>query len=90
MATVHFTPHLKRYFPELRSCEIESASVAELVRALELRHAGLASYLVDDRGRLRQHVVIYVDKVAVFDRATLSDALRSNSVVHVFQALSGG
>jgi sulfur-carrier protein len=90
MPTVHFTPHLRRYFPELDTLEVPARTVAELVGELETRHRGLAGYLVDDRGALRQHVVIFVDKVAVRDREALSDALAPRSEVHVFQALSGG
>jgi molybdopterin synthase sulfur carrier subunit len=90
MARVHFTPHLARYFPELAPLEVPSRTVAELVGDLDARYRGLAAYLVDDRGALRQHVVVFVDKVAVRDRERLSDAVAPHSEVHVFQALSGG
>lgn len=90
MAHVAFTPHLSRYFPNLRSAEVDAASVAELVAALERAHPGLASYLIDERGRLRQHVNLFVDGRVVRDRETLADALRSESQVFVAQALSGG
>jgi len=90
MAHVAFTPHLSRYFPELRSAEVEAGTVAELVAGLERAHPGLASYLVDERGRLRQHVNVFVDGRRVHDRDGLQDALRRESQVYVAQALSGG
>ncbi len=90
MAHVAFTPHLARYFPDLRSAEIDAASVAELVAALERAYPGLASYLIDERGRLRQHVNVFVDGRVVRDRERLADALEQDSRVFVAQALSGG
>ena len=51
---------------------------------------GLRSYVLDDQGRLRTHVVIYVDGRPVRDRNSLADAVGENAEIHVMQALSGG
>jgi hypothetical protein len=64
--------------------------VAELVRALDALHPGLAAYLVDERGTLRPHVNIFVDEEVVADRLRLSDPLDDASRVTILQALSGG
>ncbi len=90
MAHVAFTPHLARYFPNLRSADVDAQSVGQLVEALERDHPGLASYLVDERGRLRQHVNIFVDGHIVRDREHLADSIGPHSQVFVAQALSGG
>jgi hypothetical protein len=90
LAAVTFTPHLARFFPSLRDASIDSPTVRALVAALDERHPGLAGYLVDDRGRLRQHVTIFVDGRPLEDRETLTDVLASGSRVYVAQALSGG
>ena len=70
--------------------ELSAASVAELVRALDQRHPGIAAYLVDDRGALRPHVNVFVDDEMVADRLHLSDELVDGSQVFILQALSGG
>ncbi len=51
---------------------------------------GLRSYVLDDQGRLRTHVVIYVDGRPVRDRNALGDAVGESAEIHVMQALSGG
>ena len=51
---------------------------------------GLRSYVLDDQGRLRTHVVIYVDGRPVRDRNALGDAVGKSAEIHVMQALSGG
>lgn len=90
MATVQFTRHLLRFFPDLSEVRVDAPTVADLVQALDRDHPGLAAYLVDDRGALRQHVNIFVGDARVRDREALSDPLKPDSQVFIIQALSGG
>lgn len=90
MAHVSFTRHLTRFFPALAEGEVPGATVREVIDALDQRHPGLASYLVDDAGRLRRHVNVFVGDEPICDRATLSDALAPDARVFILQALSGG
>lgn len=50
----------------------------------------LRSYLLDEHGRLRKHVSIYVNDRAIADRIGLTDPVGEEDEVFVFQALSGG
>jgi hypothetical protein len=87
---VRFTPHLRRFFPDLAEVEVEGATVAEVVRGLDARHPGLASYLVDEHGALRPHVNVFVGEATVHDRRALSDPVGPGDELYVMQALSGG
>lgn len=90
MATVHFTRHLKRFFPSLAPLDVEACTVAEAVARVDERFPGLADYVVDERGRLRKHVNIFVDGELIADRDGLADAVGARSELHIMQALSGG
>ena len=90
MPHVQFTRHLNRFFPSLAPVTVEGGTVSEVVRALDARFPGLGDYIVDERGRLRQHVNLYVENALVRDREKLSDALEPGSKLFVMQALSGG
>jgi hypothetical protein len=90
MARVSFTPHLKKFFPTLDECDVAAATVRALIDELERRHPGLASYLVDEAGRLRRHVNIFVGDEPIYDRLRLSDAVPADGRVFIAQALSGG
>ena len=90
MASVKFTPHLKRFFPDLQEIDIEAETVAELVQAVDARWDGIADYVVDEQGRLRKHVNIFVDGELIYDKETLSDKVNENSKIFIMQALSGG
>ena len=50
----------------------------------------LRSYILDDQGRLRRHMLIAVDGELIQDRIGLSDKTSTQSEVYVMQALSGG
>ena len=90
MPQVSFTSALKRFFPDLNEVEVEAGTVLELLEQLEKRHPGLRDYLVDERGRLRKHVNIYIGEDLVEDREGLSDPVGASDQVLIFQALSGG
>ena len=46
--------------------------------------------MLDEQGKVRQHMVIFVDGEMVRDRDALSDRVEPKSVIDVIQALSGG
>ena len=90
MPRVAFTRHLQRFFPDLADGEVPGASVREIVDELERRHPGLRSYLVDETGRLRRHVNVFVGEEPIRDREHLGDAVGPADQVFILQALSGG
>ncbi len=90
MAHVTFTSHLTRFFPDLAEGDVDAATVRELVDALDRRYPGFASYVVDDTGRLRPHVNIFVGEEPISDRNALGDRLGPGTPVFIVQALSGG
>lgn len=92
MATVTLTTHLFTFFPTLkgRALNVPAATVADVVKELERLAPGFAFYVCDERGRLRKHVNIFVEKQLITDRQALSDRLGPEADVFIAQALSGG
>jgi hypothetical protein len=90
--TVELTSHLFQFFPALRgrTLEVEGRTVGEVVRAMEAIAPGFAFYVCDEAGRMRQHVLVYVDKVPARDRGTLTDPVAPDARVLIVQSLSGG
>lgn len=90
MAHVSFTRHLSRFFPTLAEGEVPGATVREVIDELERRHPGFASYILDETGRLRRHVNVFVAEEPIHDRERLADRLGPEDKVFILQALSGG
>lgn len=66
--------------------ELEGASVIELLRELERRHPSMSGWIVDERGRIRRHLSVFVDG----ERVGETTAVRSGDRVEVVQAITGG
>ena len=89
MARVSFTANLQRHV----SCppgEAPGATVREVLDAVFAGNPRARSYVLDDQGALRHHMLIFVDGVRLADRVGLSDPVTARTEIHVLQALSGG
>ncbi len=89
MPRVCFTQHLEQHV-DCPSQDVNATTVGESLDAVFAQNARLRGYILDDLGRLRQHVVIFVDGKPIVDREWLSDAVTPSSEIYVMQALSGG
>jgi hypothetical protein len=89
MARVSFTDNLKRHL-DCPPAAAEGATVRAVLDGVFAENPRLRSYLLDDQGRLRKHVNVFVNDGAVADRVLLSDRVSANDQLFVFQALSGG
>lgn len=92
MPTVEFTSHLHALFPVLAGgpVVVDATTVGEVVRAVDAKAPGFAFYVCDELGRMRQHVLAYVDGRRATDRGTLTDPVGPGARVLIVQALSGG
>lgn len=89
MPTIEFTPHLAKHL----TCPSGTVSGTTLKEALEsafVREPRLRGYILEDQGRIRQHIAIFVDNELVRDRDRLDLPVQEGSVIFVMQALSGG
>ena len=89
MGRISFTENLRRHV----ACPPATAdgdSVRKVLDDVFRSNPQLRSYLLDDQGRLRKHVNVFVNSRAVTDRVGLSDPVGADDEVFVFQALSGG
>jgi len=89
MPRVVFTPNLERHI-SAPPAEVSGRSVREVLDRVFDANPKLRGYVLDDQGRLRQHVAVFVNGEMVADRVGLTDALDEADEVFVMQALSGG
>ena len=53
-------------------------------------YPAVRSYVLDERGEVRKHVVVFVGDEQIVDRSQQSDVVDESAVIYIFQALSGG
>ena len=58
MIRVRFPRHLRRHVPVPAECEATAGTVGDVLQDLDRRFPGVSSYLIDERGSLRQHVCL--------------------------------
>ena len=78
---------LRSYTGERSHVEADGATVAELLADLDRQFPGLRFRVVDEQGRLRQHMKVFVGEDAVRD---LDTPLPDGTEITLMQALSGG
>jgi len=89
MPEIRFTQNLRRHLA-LPAARVDGSTVREALDRVFADSPRLRGYVLDDQGRLRKHVMVFVNGEMVRDRDGLSDALEPASEVFVMQALSGG
>ncbi len=89
MARVSFTNNLQRHL-SCPTVDVGGDTVRTVLDGVFAANPKLRSYLLDDQGRLRKHVKVFVNDCVVADTAGLSDRVGEADEVFVFQALSGG
>jgi molybdopterin synthase sulfur carrier subunit len=87
MPTVNIPSPLRSYTNGSPSVSARGATVEEVLADLERHFPGIRFRMIDEQGRIRQHIRIFVNTDGVND---LSARVASNDVVHLICALSGG
>ena len=89
VARVSFAPSLQRHgAAPVR--EAEGDTVGAVLDAALADDPRLRAYVLDDQGRVRKHVAIYLGGARDAGRVGLDHRLGPRDEIFVFQALSGG
>lgn len=86
MAVVCVRGPLRRLAGGCAEHELDGATVAALLSALEARHPEVAGWILDERGLVRRHINVFVNG----ERANAATAVRSGDRVEVLPAITGG
>lgn len=89
MPTIHLTSHLRRVGPG-GPVEVEAGTLRDALDAYFEAAPKVRPYILDDQGRLRRHVAVFIDGELLTDKRNLGCAVGAASEIYVMQALSGG
>lgn len=81
---------LQKFTNNEASVELEAASVAALVEALEERFPGIRARLCDDGGKLRRFLNVYVNSEDIRFLDNETTALSDGDEVSIVPAVAGG
>ncbi len=86
MATLRLRGALKQRCGGEAEYELGGATVTELLHALAAAHPAVEGWILDERGRLREHVNVFVNG----EQAEEATAVAEGDRVEVIPAISGG
>ena len=66
--------------------EVAGDTLGEVLDSLFANAPGLRHHLLDEEGRIRPHLLVFVDSV----RADIDTPVRQDAEIQVLQAVSGG
>ncbi len=89
MPTIHVTSHLRTVAPT-DPVLVEAATLGAALDAYFVTAPKVRSYILDDQGRLRRHVAVFIDGDLLLDKKDLGRRVAPTSAIYVMQALSGG
>ena len=89
MPTVAFTSALQRFLP-VPATQVAGRTVHDALAIVFASRPALRGYILDDQGVLRRHVNVFVNGELVRDRVRLTDPVKDEDEIYVFQALTGG
>ncbi len=89
MAEVHFTSWLRELVPD-GPLTAGGATVGAALDEVFAERPHVRGYVLDDRGRLRKHVCVFVDGARLKNTDALERSIGPHTTLHVMQALSGG
>jgi molybdopterin converting factor small subunit len=78
---------LRSYTDQHANVDADGSTIDELLTDLDRRHPGVRFRIVDEQGRLRRHMKVFVNEESVRD---LTMPISSSDDVVIMQALSGG
>jgi molybdopterin converting factor small subunit len=86
MALVRLRAPLSELAGGKRELQLEGRTVAEVLLALEREHPGTKGWILDERGQIREHVNVFVNR----DYGREETAVGESDRLHVIPAISGG
>ena len=89
MVEVSFTSNIQRHV-SCPTVNVEGSTVKEVMDNVFAENPKARSYILDEQGAVRTHMIIFVNGSAIDDRETLSDKVSDGAEVYIMQALSGG
>ncbi|MEV7355523.1 MULTISPECIES: MoaD/ThiS family protein [unclassified Kitasatospora] len=89
-ANVRIPTILRTYTGGAAEVAAEGATLGEVIADLEKNHAGIAARILDDAGKLRRFVNVYVNDDDVRFAEGLATGIADGASVSIIPAVAGG
>ncbi|MHB2019068.1 MAG: MoaD/ThiS family protein [Candidatus Xenobia bacterium] len=88
--TVRIPVPLQKMTKDQAVVSVEASSIKEMIACLEADYPGIASSIVDDSGKLRRFVNVFVNEENVRSLSGESTAVKDGDEISIIPAIAGG
>lgn len=89
-ATVRIPTPLRNLTDDQASVTVEGATVAEVVKNLDAAHPGIGQRILDEDGKVRRFVNVFVDDEDIRFEGGLDTTVPDGATVSIIPAVAGG
>lgn len=90
MATVIIPTPLRKFANNTAKLNINAASIQDVVNDLSLNFPDLKRHLLDENGKIRSFVNVFVGDDDIRDLQNENTSLKEDSVISIVPAIAGG
>jgi molybdopterin synthase sulfur carrier subunit len=88
--TVRIPVPLQSFTRNQPKVQVQATTVAEVIARLEADYPGIAASILDDSGRLRRFVNVFVNEDNVKGLAAEQSAVKDGDEISIIPAIAGG
>lgn len=89
MVRVSFTQNIQRHV-DCPPTTVEGSTIRGVLDAVFAQNQRARSYVLDEHGAVRRHMIVFINGQPILDRESLMDTVPAGASVCIMQALSGG
>lgn len=90
MPTIKIPTPLRKFTAEKDSVDVAAATVGEALKVLDATHGGILAKIVDDEGKIRRFINVYVGDEDVRFLDGLNTAVGARDEISIIPAIAGG
>lgn len=90
MATIKIPTPLRKFTQQASQVEVEADTVEDAVQELVKQYPGLQKHLLDEQGRIRSYVNIFVGDRNIRDLQQGQTAVATQQTISIVPAIAGG
>ncbi|MBS1609758.1 MAG: MoaD/ThiS family protein [Bacteroidetes bacterium] len=90
MATVIIPTPLRKFANNTAKLTINAASIQDIVNDLSFNYPDLKRHLLDEQGKIRSFVNVFVGDDDIRDLQNENTAVKEDSVISIVPAIAGG
>ena len=90
MPTLTLPALMKYYVNDLSEVQITGSTVSQAINDLTSQYPAIKPHIIDDQGRLRRHVNLFINKENINNLNGLDTSIEESDIIILMPSITGG